>query len=81
MRFLLLLSLLYALPRKSQAVRGKFTELTVLPVAFAHGQTLLCPTSPSSLRDATSPIEGRPWHTGKFRFYTETRPLRQRLPY
>ena len=45
MRFLLLLSLLYALPRKSQALRGKFTELTGLPVAFAHGQALLCPTS------------------------------------
>ena len=28
MRFLLLLFLLYALPRKSQALRGKFTERT-----------------------------------------------------
>ena len=28
MRFLLLLSLLYALPRKSQALHEKFTELT-----------------------------------------------------
>ena len=31
MRFLLLLSLLYALPRKSQALHGKFTELTGRP--------------------------------------------------
>ncbi len=31
MRFLLLLSLLYVLLRKSQALRGKFTELTGRP--------------------------------------------------
>ena len=31
MRFLLLLSLLYALLRKSQALHGKFTELTGRP--------------------------------------------------
>ena len=31
MRFLLLLFLLYALPRKSQALHGKFTELTDRP--------------------------------------------------
>ena len=31
MRFLLLLSLLYALPRKSQALHGKFTERTGRP--------------------------------------------------
>ena len=43
MRFLLLLSLLYALPRKSQALHGKFTERKGLP-------------SPSLLRNATSPI-------------------------
>ena len=38
-------------------------------------------TSPSRLRRATSPIEGRPWHTGKFCLYPESFPLRQRLPY
>ena len=48
--------LLYALPRKSQALRGKFTERTGLPVAFAHGQARLCPTS-QALR-ASSPCRG-----------------------
>ena len=56
MRFLLLLSLLYALPRKSQALHGKFTERTGTPVAFAHGQALLRPTS-QALR-ASSPCRG-----------------------
>ena len=34
-------------------------------VLFYIGNLLL-KTSPSRLRRATSPIEGRPWHTGKF---------------
>ena len=38
MRFLLLLSLLYALPRKSQALHRKFTERTGLPVALPLGE-------------------------------------------
>ena len=49
-------------------------------VLFYIGNLLL-KTSPSRLRRATSPIEGRPWHTGKFCIYPESFPLRQRLPY
>ena len=46
-----MLSLLYALPRKSQAVRGKFTERKGLPSVARHycfrkNQTLLVPRRP-----------------------------------
>ena len=44
-------------------------------------EPLLGSTSPSLLRNATSPTEGRPWHSAKFSFSVQSFPLRQRLPY
>ena len=36
----------------------------------------LCPTSPSRLRRATSPSEGRPWHSVKLRLFARGSPTR-----
>ena len=44
-------------------------------VLFYIGNLLL-KTSPSRLRRATSPIEGRPWHTGKPRLFARGSPTR-----
>ena len=38
------------------------------------GRLLLDSTSPSRLRRATSPTEGRPWHTGKLRLFARGSP-------
>ena len=39
-------------------------------------EPLLDSTSPSRLRRATSPTEGRPWHTGKLRLFARGSPTR-----
>ena len=59
---------------------GERSETERLDEGEPDREPLLDSTSPSLLRNATSPTEGRPWQSAKFSFSVQSFPLRQRLP-